>query len=710
MGGFPSPAPQAFRQLANASPPRASPLSAGRNLLASRSQSTLVVSFVGSWPARINLLVVFCTSLTCLLPSGIGAEVSEVRGAVVRLEVITTTPDNGRLRKQRASGSGVIVSDEGYVISNYHVVRQAVRVTASLSDGRERRGEIVGVDPATDLAVLRLIPREADERFPSAQYGDSTTLRIGDPVWAVGSPGNISQATTAGVVANPRLTLPDQSSLPLIDGERVGRLVRWLAHDARIFGGNSGGPLIDQSGRIVGINEISVAGLGGAIPVELAREVATELMARGHVRRAWIGVEWQVLTGDDQQAPSGVRVGTVWPDSPAAQAGLQPGDVVEQLGIQPVSANSPDALIEVERTEERLVIGGPVPVSVRRGGAVLNLAITPSVRPSAREAPVVLSELDAVARDLTPFFAWDRQVLASQGVWIENVRPGGRLAQAKPAVRGGDLILALDGQPIASVTDLRAALERHATAGSANVVMTFERARAQWVTLMEFGSRDDRLSQAALRGWLGVAVQVAERPLAEKLGVLDRAILRITDVFPESTAAAAGLQVGDCVLAVDNERLQIRRDEDAGLLAASVRAYRPGTVITLTIWRDGQEVRVPVEAEPQPLSAADMTLIEIPEAECAFRVATAEDRRESRISGDAVIVARVEPAGWADLAGLRVGDVVLALDGTSLATPADVAAARERLNRQRPGDPVDLVIQRGPWRTLFLNLEWNSSP
>ncbi|MGH8019273.1 MAG: S1C family serine protease [Opitutaceae bacterium] len=312
------------------------------------------------------------------------------------------------------SGSGVIFSEDGHVVTNYHVVRHAVRATAWLADGRERRAEIVGADPPTDLAVLRLRRRAAEEQFPMAQFGGSLTLQPGDPVWAVGSPGNLSQALTAGVVANPRLALVDESTLPLIDGERVGRLVRWLAHDARIFPGNSGGPLIDASGRVVGINEIYVAGLGGAIPVELVRSVADELVARGHVERAWLGVEWQPLPADGGE-PAGVRIGTVWPDGPAARAGVEPGTIVSNLGEQPVAAATFDSLVDIERLEEALAIGQPMQLRVS-GAAARDIVLAPEARPVESLAPVAMAKLGFVARDLTPLFVW-RKRLATSGGW-----------------------------------------------------------------------------------------------------------------------------------------------------------------------------------------------------------------------------------------------------------------------------------------------------
>ena len=182
--------------------------------------------------------------------------VEEVYPAIVRIEVVSEQGSSGRMMKSRATGSGVIVSADGRVVTNHHVAGKATRITCRLHDGEEVMADLLGADPMTDLAVLRL--RMEDRQLTSkpltvATFGNSDEVEIGDVCFAMGSPAGLSQSVTRGIVSNVALISPNKGSFRL-DGENVGELVRWLGHDAIIFPGNSGGPLVDESGFIIGIN------------------------------------------------------------------------------------------------------------------------------------------------------------------------------------------------------------------------------------------------------------------------------------------------------------------------------------------------------------------------------------------------------------------------------------------------------------------------
>lgn len=647
------------------------------------------------WLAGVSLLIVMVASAL--------AQERLPTQAVVRLEVVAVTPDNGRLRKQMVTGSGVLISAEGHVLTNCHVVRQPVRVTAWLADGRKRRARLVGADPATDLAVLQLLSEQKDEKFPMTSFANGDAPPAGSRVWAAGSPGNLSQAVTAGIVANPALTLPDERTLPLIDGERVGRVVRWIAHDASIFPGNSGGPLLDAKGRIIGINEISVAGLGGAIPAELARKVAAELIAHGRVARAWLGIEWQSAP----EGVEGVRAGTIWPGSPADKAGVQAGDIVVRIGQQPVAAATADALVGVAKTEEACRIDTPVELTLRRGSETVTVRALPEARPPARWPPVELPGLGVVVRDLTPPFAWENGLSGTDGVWIESVRPGGKLGQARPALRAGDRITSIGGKPVHNVADLRAVTAN----AKGDELAGFERERRDWVALLIAAARGGAPGSSR-RGWLGLEVQVMERPLAEKLGVPGGAALRVTEVLPGTSAERAGFKTGDTVLAIDGERPDVRRDEDAGVLAAMLRARRPGTEVHVTVWREGAEAKLTVILDPRPVPATEMDRLEWPEIELTVRAATAEDRRAAGLAPDATVVtiAQVESAGWAELAGLAAGDILLAINDRPVRTVADVAEVRAASLAQPVPGKVAVTAQRGRHRTVLAEIETETFP
>jgi serine protease Do len=256
--------------------------------------------------------------------------IRKVFPALVRIHVVTEEGSEGRMRKSRGSGSGAIISPEGHVITNHHVAGRGTRFVCTLSNHEEVDATLVGTDALSDLAVLKLdldTRRSKGEPLGVAVFGDSDALKVGDVVFAMGSPGGLSQSVTRGIIANTAMIVPRHQIPMRLDGESVGELVRWIGHDAIIFPGNSGGPLVNPAGEIVGINEVGIASLGGAIPSNLAKRVAAELIEKGQVTRSWIGIETQPLLRGAKDA-KGAMVASVWKGSPAALAGIKPGDLI----------------------------------------------------------------------------------------------------------------------------------------------------------------------------------------------------------------------------------------------------------------------------------------------------------------------------------------------------------------------------------------------
>src|SRR6266516_4516087 len=222
--------------------------------------------------------------------------ITRMRPSLVRIHVVSTEYREGRELKMQAVGSGAIISKDGYLVTNHHVAGHGARMVCTLWNREEIEAELVGTDALTDISVLKLKPEKPRE-FAAAVFGDSSRLVVGDSVLAMGSPMALSQSVTLGIISNVEMIKPRlfcNFGRMRLDGEDVGALVRWVGHDASIYGGNSGGPLVNLRGEIVGINEIRF-GLSGAIPGNLARSVAEEIIAHGKIQRSWLGIDVQPL-------------------------------------------------------------------------------------------------------------------------------------------------------------------------------------------------------------------------------------------------------------------------------------------------------------------------------------------------------------------------------------------------------------------------------
>jgi serine protease Do len=354
-------------------------------------------------------------------------------------------------------GSGVIIDTEGHALTNNHVVDEAIRIRVSLSDGTEYPAEIIGQDPDTDLALIRLISQNPIDTSRVARIGNSDAIQVGDWVMAVGSPFGFHHTVSVGVIS------AKGRHLGKIEGDvPPPSYQNFLQTDASINPGNSGGPLIDMAGRVVGINTAynpAGSGIGFAIPIRLAAKVASELRQNGEVVRGYLGIDPQDLTPDIAEALGlasfqGVLVGQIQPDSPAEQGGVKRGDVILKLAGRPVAdVGSFLTLVADHRPQERLEL------SVLRNGTPLTLIAVagrrssinhPSTRPAFAASDVGWPGLEVKNR-------WDmesrrlRIPKTGQGVVVTYIAPGGPAEQKE--IARGDVIFEIDRVAIWNVRD-----------------------------------------------------------------------------------------------------------------------------------------------------------------------------------------------------------------------------------------------------------------
>jgi len=385
------------------------------------------------------------------LSDGFVAVADRVSPSVVQIDITARADDKaeffshffGRPADEpiaRGTGSGVVFTPDGAVLTNNHVVESALTINVRLRDGRTLPARLIGRDPATDLAVVKV---DATGLTP-AKFADSDAARVGESVVAIGSPFGLGYSVTAGVL-----------SAKGRGGLGMNAIEDYLQTDASINPGNSGGPLCNLQGEVLGINTMIVGrgqGIGFGVPSNLAQRVADQLLKSGHVSRAWLGVAVQDVTPElgaaMQLAPgSGALVNNVANDGPAFKANLRPGDVIAAVAGHPVH----DAHDLIRETIAREV-SQPIALEIVRGGKHYAANVTLSERPEAQPAPVPAEEPPAphqgmglVVRDLSPQQASQMNLAGKTLPILTQVTSGSPADRA--GLRPGDVIVEANGTP-----------------------------------------------------------------------------------------------------------------------------------------------------------------------------------------------------------------------------------------------------------------------
>ncbi len=388
----------------------------------------------------------------------------------------------GRLHAptEHGLGSGVIVSPDGYILTNNHVVGNASEIQVALNDGRQFTAKLIGADPKTDVALIRI---KADN-LPATTLADSDKIEVGDVVLAIGNPFGIGQTVTKGIVsAKDRTTSGDMDE-------------DFIQTDAAINPGNSGGALVDTEGRVVGINSAILThsggnqGIGFAVPSNLCRWVMDSLVKNGHVDRGFLGVMIQNLTPELATAfkldrTTGALVGDVSPDSPADKAGLKSGDVVTQVNGQPIEDASQLKLRVAETTP-----GSKIQLGINRNGEAKTFDVTlgnlPENKVAKTDEQSGNTKTEALAgvgvADLDQNSRAELNIPAQvQGAVITEVAPDSAAYQA--GLRPGDVITELDRKPVKNAQD--AIADTAKPAGNQTLVKVWTKSGSHYLTVDE---------------------------------------------------------------------------------------------------------------------------------------------------------------------------------------------------------------------------------
>ena len=633
--------------------------------------------------------------------------------ALVNIGVISRQFVGGRAIRGPGQGSGVIVDPEGHVLTNYHVAQQSTRITCTLITGERIDADVIAHDPLTDLSVLKLkldTREHPDAAVPYAVLGDSDALEVGEPVIALGNPRGLSSSLTQGVVANTSrvftsFTGSSMQNMALDDGHPTGLFTRWIQHDALIQPGNSGGPLVNLQGEVVGINELGGTGIGFAIPSNLAREVLRRAVEEGGIRRGWMGVTVLPVRGLGRE--DGGLVGSVQPGHPMDAAGIQAGDILLEIGGEPVSVAQFE---DVPRVYARIALmepGSTQTVAYLRDGARHETQVKVAEMEPFRGEERLFFRWGLTGMEITPPMAFLRHLPDTHGVLVTGVRPGKAPEVARPSIRPGDVIVGVGEDDIVGLEDFGELQKKYEA--KKDLLVRFRRGRNDMVTAFDMTRKPPRRRGSELsKAWLGVETQVMTPEVARALGLKGRKGYRVTWVLPGTEAEKAGLAAGDIITALNGDVLEAWRMQDAELLRRRIEDMDIGADATLTLLRQGEEMEVRVRLEETPETAEDVKSEEDEVLEYAVRELTYRDKVENHwpLDVQGVIVSEVVNGGWAHVAGLAKGDLVLAIDGVPIQTIKEFEAQTKHLAETRP-ETVRIFVRRGRGTTfVFPEPEW----
>src|SRR4030043_228076 len=363
--------------------------------------------------------------------------------------------------EQRGVGSGFAISQDGYILTNNHVVEGADQIKVKLSNGNEYQGKVVGRDPKTDLALLKI---EGVSDLHPLNLGNSEDIKVGNWVVAVGSPFGLEQTVTAGIV----------SAKGRVIGS--GPYDNFIQTDASINPGNSGGPLINMKGEVVGINTAIIAsgqGIGFAIPINMAKEIAPQLQEKGHVTRGWLGVSIQEVTpalakSFDLKEKKGALVAQVISGSPAEKAGIEQGDIIVEFD----GKEGPDSK-DLPRIVASTPVGKAETIKLIRNGKVLDRQMKVGEMEEKVEVAKIPSHksLGITVQNLTPEIAKGLGLKKDTGVVVTRVEPGSPAADA--GIQAGDVVQEVNRKAVKNVEDFVQKVDK--AKGQDNVLLLIQR-------------------------------------------------------------------------------------------------------------------------------------------------------------------------------------------------------------------------------------------
>lgn len=452
--------------------------------------------YLGNHLRRVSLKRLSTLSLAALLvctgcatsPGGfrnpVIAAKSKVVPALVHVSPVKEVFRRGERREIAVTGSGFIITPDGYVVTNEHVAGKSDYVLCVLSDKDEVEAEVVGTDPYTDIAVLKLNTTRTN--LPYVKMGISANLEVGESVMAMGSPHGLSRSVSLGIVS---VTDRNLESL----GSSGAPYNNWIQTDAAINPGNSGGPLVNLRGEVIGINTRKLSGadnVGFAIPIDIARQVVNEIIAHGRVRRSDVGISFQEMTRvTEDPTRKGVVIGDVDPLYPAFEARIRPGDVLLAIDGNETNARFTEDLPAIRKQIADVPPGQKIVLSIQRGDNVLDVPLITVEKSERKGDEEELEEWGFTLSELTTSMIRRAQLPSRKGVFISGTKQGEIAARSN--LRPGDIILTMDGETVENLADFKEKYAKRVDSKQKLVLLTIKQGALTLYRMVKQDNQED---------------------------------------------------------------------------------------------------------------------------------------------------------------------------------------------------------------------------
>lgn len=390
---------------------------------------------------------------------------NKVAPALVHIRPVKEVFRRGRREERLIVGSGFIISADGYVVTNEHVAGKSRSVRCVLSDKEEVDAEVVGVDPYTDIAVLKLVTDRTD--LPYVSFGKSADLEAGQTVMALGSPHGLARSVSSGIVSVTDRYLASGGSM-------VAPYNNWIQTDAAINPGNSGGPLVNIKGEVIGINTrrlTSADNVGFAIPIDIAVEVIAQIIDHGEVRRSTIGAQFQEITRKtDDPTMKGVVIADIDPLSPSYRAQLRPGDILTSINGVQAHARYVEDLPAIRKRIADIPVGDEVTLGILRGDENSEVKLQTVAKSEIQGDQREFEEWGCSISELTPAVIRRAQLTSMKGVVVTGTQQGGLAATAR--LVPGEIVLKIDDEEVVNLKDFSEKYEARVESNQPLVLLT----------------------------------------------------------------------------------------------------------------------------------------------------------------------------------------------------------------------------------------------